>query len=243
MFEDDNFDLIENVEDNHFEVNIGHVVGKLIDNVTYNPFEVNNKVHGVGTHHMEFDSSFLNSVAEKIYFRQEADVNNEHVDFQLKDVDETRTKEYSLDSISDTSSDVGDENLDDENDELVLSSSSRKRLRKRDQTKWKSVVSKKKRAFGQQYLGRRYNKENKRWEIVQRGERKRGALCTNKCCKDIAKRHCDEFTVDDCNLIFHQFWSSGFKNMQNTFIQSLVDVKGKILQIMIRDVISQEFFD
>ena len=31
--------------------------------------------------------------------------------------------------------------------------------------------------------------------------------------------------------------------MQNTFIQSLVDdVKGKILQITIRDVISQEFF-
>ena len=148
---------------------------------------------------MEFDSSFLNSVAEKICFKQEADVNNEHMDFQLKDVDETiaelkRRKEYSLDNISNTRSDEGDENLDDENDELVLSSSSRKRLRKRDQTKWKSVVSKKKRALGQQYLGRRYNKENKRCEIVQRGERKRGALCTNKCCKDSAKRHCDEFT-------------------------------------------------
>ena len=178
MFEDDNFDLLENVEDNHFKVNKGHVVGNLIDNVTDNPFEVNNKEHGVGTNHMVFDSSFLNSVAEKIGFRQEADVNSEHVDFQLKDVDETiaelkRTKKYSLDNISDTSSDEGDENLDEENDELVLSSSSRKRLRKRDQTKWKSVVSKKKRALGQQYLGRRYNKENKRWEIVQRGERKR----------------------------------------------------------------------
>ena len=95
------------------------------------------------------------------------------MDFQLKDVDETiaelkRTNEYSLDNISYTSSDEGDENLDDESDELVLSSSSRKQLRKRDQTKWKSVVSKKKRALGQQYLGRRYNKENKRWEIVQR---------------------------------------------------------------------------
>ena len=67
----------------------------------------------------------------------------------------------------------------------------------------------------------------------------------DKCCKDSAKRHCDEFTVDDCHLIFHQFWSSGFKSMQNTFIQSMVDVKGKIqiLQIMIRGVISQEFFD
>ena len=131
------------------------MVGNLIDNVTDNPFEVNNKEHGVGTNHMEFDSSFLNSVAEKICFRQEADVNNEHVDFQLKYVDETiaelkRTNEYSLDSISDTSSDEGDENLDDENDELVLSSSSRKRLRKRDQTKWKSVVSMKKRALGRQ---------------------------------------------------------------------------------------------
>ena len=82
----------------------------------------------------------------------------------IQDVDETiaelkRMKEYSY-SISNTSiSDEGDENLDDENDELVLSSSSRKRLRKRDQTKWKSVVAKKKRALGQQYLGRRYNKE------------------------------------------------------------------------------------
>ena len=84
MFEDDHFDLMENVEDNHFKVNKVHVVGNLIDNVTGSPFEVNNKEHGVGTHHMEFDSSFLNSVAEKICFRQEADVNNEHVDFQLK---------------------------------------------------------------------------------------------------------------------------------------------------------------
>ena len=47
MFEDDNFDLIENVEDNHFKVNKGHVVGNLIDNVTDIPFEVNNKEHGV----------------------------------------------------------------------------------------------------------------------------------------------------------------------------------------------------
>ena len=89
-------------------------------------------------------------------------------------------------------------------------------------------MSKKKRGLGQQYHGRRYNKENKRWEIVQRGERKRGALCTNKCCKDSVTRHCDEFTGDDCNLIFHQFWSGGFKSVQNTFVQSLVDVKGKI---------------
>ena len=64
MFEDDNFDIIENVEDNK-----GHVVGNLIDTVTDYPFEVNNKEHGVGTNHMEFDSSFLNSVAEKICFR------------------------------------------------------------------------------------------------------------------------------------------------------------------------------
>ena len=125
MFEDDNFDLIEYVKDNHFKVYKGHVVGNLINNVTDNPFEVNNKEHGVGTNHMEFDSSFLNSVAEKICFRQEADVNNEYVDFQLKDVDETiaelkRTNEYSLDNISDTSSDEGDENLDDEGDELVF---------------------------------------------------------------------------------------------------------------------------
>ena len=49
MFEDDNFDLIENVEDNHFKVNKGHVVGNLIDNVTNIPFEVNNKEHVVGT--------------------------------------------------------------------------------------------------------------------------------------------------------------------------------------------------
>ena len=44
MFEDDNFDLIENVEDNK-----EHVAGNLIDNVTDNPFEANNKKHGVGT--------------------------------------------------------------------------------------------------------------------------------------------------------------------------------------------------
>ena len=41
MFEDDNFDLIENVEDiNHFKVNKGHVVGNLIDNVTDNPLKL-----------------------------------------------------------------------------------------------------------------------------------------------------------------------------------------------------------
>ena len=36
-------------------------------------------------------------------------------------------------------------------------------------------------------------------------------------------RHCDNFTDEDRRTIFAEFWKSGDKHVQDTFMQTLVD--------------------
>ena len=127
-----------------------------------------------------FDEIFLTSIAEKI-----ADV-----DFQ---VDETNAAlplmNKQLELLIDE--DIGHGNSSGENGEDAENQDgdenelpSRKRKRKRNENEWKSVVAKKRRARGLEYIGKRYNKEKGEWECVDRGKRKRRESCTRDSCRD-----------------------------------------------------------
>ena len=62
------------------------------------------------------------------------------------------------------------------------------------------------------------------WMDVERPERKMGELCVKPTCKKRERRHCNEFVEDDCRKIFKEFWRTGNKGMQDTFIRAHVDV-------------------
>ena len=59
-----------------------------------------------------------------------------------------------------------------------------------------------------------------------RPERKRGSLCRKESCKK-RSRQCNEFTELDCEIIFQEYWKSADIRKQETYIQSLVDLKAK----------------
>ena len=99
----------------------------------------------------------------------------------------------------------------------------RKRRRKSKPELWKNNVKKRRRVLGQNYLGKK--KINGVWSSVEK--RVMGKLCTKDSCKKSKTSHCDEFTEDDCRIIFETFWSSGDKHVQEIFIQSIVDVVEK----------------
>ena len=90
---------------------------------------------------------------------------------------------------------------------------------------WKQNVAKKRRALGGEYFGQKY--VNGQWISVAKPARKMRQLCARETCKNSNKRHCDEFTDEDCKTFFQSYWSAGEKRMQCTFIQSLVDVVPK----------------
>ena len=90
---------------------------------------------------------------------------------------------------------------------------------------WKQNVAKKRRALGEEYFGKKY--VNGQWIYVAKPARKMRQLCARETCKNSNKRHCDEFTDEDCKTIFQSYWSAGDKRMQCTFTQSLVDVVPK----------------
>ena len=100
-----------------------------------------------------------------------------------------------------------------------------KRRRKPKPESWKDNVNKRRRVLGQNYLGKK--KINGVWSLVEKGERVMGNLCTKDSCIRSKTNHCDEFTEDDRRIIFETFWSSGDKHVQETFIQSIVDVVDK----------------
>ena len=62
------------------------------------------------------------------------------------------------------------------------------------------------------------------WTDVERPEQKMGELCVKPTGKNKEKRGCDEFVEDDCRKIFKEFWRTGNKGMQDTFIRAHVDV-------------------
>ena len=76
------------------------------------------------------------------------------------------------------------------------------------------------RMFQQKYV-------NGEWITVAKLAQKRRQSCVKETCKNSNKRHCDEFTEEDCMKIFQSYWSTGDKCMQCTYIQSLVDVVPK----------------
>ena len=90
-------------------------------------------------------------------------------------------------------------------------------------SKWKQNISKKSRALGKEYLGKRLNKISGTWETVVRPERRRGALCNKESCR----RHCYKFSDGDCKLIFTEFWKTGDSNIRRAFIRASVDVNSK----------------
>ena len=102
----------------------------------------------------------------------------------------------------------------------------RKRCRKPDLSKWTLNINKRLRTSGKEYLGRKLDKENGTWNLVMRPERKRGSLCRKELCKK-RSRQCNEFTELDCEIIFQEYWKSADIKKQETFIQSLVDLKAK----------------
>ena len=56
--------------------------------------------------------------------------------------------------------------------------------------------------------------------------RKRGILCRKESCKKRSRQY-NEFTELDSESIFQEYWKSADVKKQETFIQSLVDLKVK----------------
>ena len=57
-----------------------------------------------------------------------------------------------------------------------------------------------------------------KWDLVPRNGRKQGNFCGSSC-----KRECKEISKEDSTTIFNQYWKSGSKECQITFIRSMVD--------------------
>ena len=74
--------------------------------------------------------------------------------------------------------------------------------------------------MGQAYLGRKLNTETKTRELVPRNERKQGQFCGGGCKKD-----CNKYPKNIQKKYFLNYWKSGSKESQTTFIRSVVDVQ------------------
>ena len=94
--------------------------------------------------------------------------------------------------------------------------------RKSSPEEWKQNIAKSKRSLGQPYRDKKMI--DGVWTSVERPKRKMGALCTKENCKNSKSRHCNEFLEEDCREIFEEFWKTGDKGIQDTFIRSHVDV-------------------
>ena len=112
----------------------------------------------------------------------------------------------------------GEEEIDGHEDGSIKG---HKRGRKPTPDNWKMNVAKKRRNLGQDYEARK--KINGQWVTIQRGARKMGEMCSKESCKNSTKKNCDIFTDEDRRNIFAEFWKSGDKHVQDTFIQTLVD--------------------
>ncbi|CAG9833313.1 unnamed protein product [Diabrotica balteata] len=124
---------------------------------------------------------------------------------------------------------LGKENCGPENNEVLVENIEeyieikRKRRRKPDTLIWKRQESKTKREKGETYDGLRKNEEGK-WMIdVAKPPRQMKPFCNCKMSEKSKKIKCRNFTEEDRQHIFNQFWQNMSWAEKKVYISSLVD--------------------
>ena len=97
--------------------------------------------------------------------------------------------------------------------------------KKRKPAEWQQNIAKRQRSLGQEYLGKKL--VDGEWVSVVKPERKMGQLCIKETCIKSTKRFCNEFSEEDCQKVFNEYWHTGDNRMQDTFILSNVDIVSK----------------
>ena len=184
---------------------------------------------GLSVSNFDSDSSFHKEIPPTAQSKSESDEKNVVEEWEEDEFDEPITPIPPIEQDRDKENNVQrpEENENDENDyeRIPLGiSKQRKRNRKPNPSNWIVNINKKKRALGEKYDGRKLDTKSNKWNMVKRSERKRGPRCTRDSCSKNA-RQCRDFTDEECDSIFKEFWGSGDPGKQKTFIQALVDVK------------------
>ena len=92
-----------------------------------------------------------------------------------------------------------------------------KRAQHHNPENWKQNFQKKKCLLGQEYVGQ--TKIDGQIAQTTKPALEMGTLCRKETCRNSKKKHCEKFTQDDCHKIFQQYWNSGNKVAQDTFLR------------------------
>lgn len=98
-----------------------------------------------------------------------------------------------------------------------------KRKRKRDSTKWKAEIEKRKRLLGEAYLGFQTTKTDnstKKLLCKERPARQQGPTCSSSHCRRSKLRHCEMFSEGDRKDLFNMFWSELDWHQKRVYILS-----------------------
>lgn len=101
----------------------------------------------------------------------------------------------------------------------------RKRAKKADVNKmnWNRARNKTKRMIGENYVSAKFNKTNKSYEPVEKGERKLGRPCNCRISGKSRKYFCREFTEEDRAKIFKTFWKCMTWAEKKVYVLALID--------------------
>ena len=99
--------------------------------------------------------------------------------------------------------------------------------KRKSEENWKQNVNKKQRTLGKAYIGKKLDRDSGQWLSIHKSAKQMGNLCIKESCKRKKNLNCSKFDQDQCQKIFDEYWGSGSRDIQETFLQSSVDVKEK----------------
>lgn len=149
---------------------------------------------------------------------EEVSENMDQNDIEEAHDPEFRLTENSLESDSDSSPLVNDEN-----DKNVTNT--KKRRRKSEKNEWPREKTKNRRMIGLEYLGYTRDRQGKISQNKERNARKLRPTCASVKCAKYKNRFCNTITENERKLIFTKFWEELSWDQKKLYVSGLIEIK------------------